>query len=152
MARVGFIGLGVMGFPMAGHLAASDNEVVVYNRTKSKVNKWLELYNGTTLDSPGEVAQQSDFVFCCVGNDEDVRSVTLGDSGAFKYMQKGSVFVDHSTVSAMVAKELGQVAIKNEFGFIDAPVSGGQVGAQNGILTVMCGGEESLFAKVQVCS
>ena len=149
MARVGFIGLGVMGFPMAGHLATNGHDVIVYNRTKSKVADWLKTYGGKAAATPNEVARNSDFVFCCVGNDDDLKSVTIGESGAFKNMTKSGVFVDHSTVSAKISKELASLAADNGFGFVDAPVSGGQVGAQNGVLTVMCGGEKVLFDKIE---
>ena len=149
MARVGFIGLGVMGFPMAGHLKTNGHDVIVYNRTKSKVRDWLNMYHGKSASTPNEVARNSDFVFCCVGNDDDLRNVTIGESGAFKNMTKSGVFVDHSTVSAKVSKELASLAAGSGFGFVDAPVSGGQVGAQKGVLTVMCGGEKMLFDKIK---
>ena len=149
MARVGFIGLGVMGFPMAGHLAANGHEVIVYNRTKSKAVGWLKKYDGQIAETPAELAKDSEFVFCCVGNDNDLKSVTLGELGAFKNMREHTIFIDHSTVSAKVTKELSNAAKQNNFEFIDAPVSGGQVGADNGILTVMCGGEEAAFKKIE---
>jgi 3-hydroxyisobutyrate dehydrogenase len=149
MARVGFIGLGVMGFPMAGHLSSIGHKVTVYNRTNSKVNNWLKQFSGAKAISPAELAKKCDFVFCCVGNDDDVRNVTLGEEGAFKTMSKGSVFVDHSTVSATVACELSEIANERGFAFIDAPVSGGQVGAQEGKLTVMCGGEHKAYRSVE---
>ena len=149
MAKVGFIGLGVMGFPMAGFLAKSGHNVTVYNRTRSKVNDWLKEFNGKSVESPAEVAQNSEFVFCCVGNDDDLKSVTVGELGAFTKMPSGGVFVDHSTVSSKVAQELESLAKKDGFDFIDAPVSGGEVGAQKGILTVMCGGAKEPYQRVQ---
>ena len=148
MARVGFIGLGVMGFPMAGYLATQGHTVNVYNRTKSKVADWVKVYSGTGFETPAEVAEECDFV-CCVGNDNDLRDVTLGENGAFASMKKGSVFVDHSTVSATVSRSLADLASSNGFGFVDAPVSGGEIGAKKGILTVMCGGERNFFDRVE---
>jgi 3-hydroxyisobutyrate dehydrogenase-like beta-hydroxyacid dehydrogenase len=149
MARVGFIGLGVMGFPMAGHLARHGHSVTVYNRTKTKATDWITQYGGTSADEPADIASQSDFVFCCVGNDDDLRSVVLKDGGAFEKMTSGSTFIDHSTVSAKVTQELASVAGDRHFNYIDAPVSGGQLGAEKGILTVMCGGSHEPFARVK---
>ena len=149
MARVGFIGLGAMGFPMAGHLAKNGHEVLVYNRTSSKAREWLKSYNGTSVATPSDVAKGSDFVFCCVGNDDDLKEVAIGDWGAFQSMAEGSVFIDHSTVSATVSRELEIVATESDFAFIDAPVSGGEVGAQTGQLTVMCGGKKEIFERVK---
>ena len=149
MARVGFIGLGVMGFPMAGHLANHGHDVIVYNRTKSKVLDWLNIYKGSSAETPSVAAKNCDFLFCCVGNDDDLKDVTIGDLGSFPQMPEKSIFIDHSTVSAKVSQELALLASNSGFGFVDAPVSGGQVGAQKGLLTVMCGGEKSLFERIQ---
>ena len=147
--KVAFLGLGVMGYPMAGHLAQAGHQVTVYNRTAAKSEAWCEAYKGTNAlkhaQTPRLAAQQADLIFCCVGNDDDLRSVTLGADGAFAGMEPGAVFVDHTTASANVAREL-HIAAKNlGLHFIDAPVSGGQVGAQNGQLTVMCGGDRTAF-------
>jgi 3-hydroxyisobutyrate dehydrogenase len=148
--NLAWLGLGVMGFPMAGHLEQkSGNRVCVYNRTASKAENWLTMYQGTIALSPAEAAQNADTVFACVGNDDDLRAVTLGPDGAFATMKKGAIFVDHTTASAVVTRELYAEARKRGIGFIDAPVSGGQAGAQNGQLTVMCGGDEADFAKVE---
>ena len=148
--KASWIGLGVMGFPMAGHLAASaEVEVTVYNRTSAKVDKWVQKHKGGSAATPGAAASGADFVFACVGNDEDLRSVTLGPEGAFQTMRPGSVFVDHTTASADVARELFEEAKKHGIGFVDAPVSGGQAGAENGVLTVMCGGDERDYAKAE---
>ena len=149
MANLSFIGLGVMGFPMAGHLAKAGHDVVVYNRTRSRADKWVEAHGGAAVDTPAEAAKGRDVVFCCVGNDQDLRSVTTGDGGAFGGMTKGSLFVDHTTASAEVARELATAAGKGGFSFLDAPVSGGQAGAENGKLTVMCGGDESAYGKAE---
>lgn len=155
--RVAFLGLGVMGFPMAGHLAMAGHQVRVYNRSPGKAQAWLQEFSvqGSTLGArtsaatPREAAQDADIVFCCVGNDDDLRGVVLGDDGAFKGMRGDSVFVDHTTASAKVARELFSSARALGLHFIDAPVSGGQAGAQNGMLTVMCGGEAKAFDTVQ---
>ena len=149
MARVGFIGLGVMGFPMAGHLADKGHKVTVYNRTKSKAKDWISQYSGKSADTLSELATDSEFVFCCVGNDDDLKSVTLGEFGAFDKMAGGSVFIDHSTVSAEVTQSLAKLASDRGISFVDAPVSGGQLGAQKGILTVMCGGSKESFSRVK---
>ena len=149
MARVGFIGLGVMGFPMAGHLATNGHEVTVYNRTKSKADNWRKVYNGQVAETPGDLARNCELVFCCVGNDNDLKSVTLGKSGAFENMGESTIFVDHSTVSAKVSQELSTIAKQKHFNFIDAPVSGGQVGAEKGVLTVMCGGDADSFKSIE---
>jgi 3-hydroxyisobutyrate dehydrogenase len=143
--RVAFLGLGVMGHPMAGHLARAGHQVTVYNRTVAKAEAWAKEYGGAFAATPAEAAQGAEFVFCCVGNDDDLRSVVLGDSGAFAGMAAGAVFVDHTTASAAVARELQAVAAARGLHFIDAPVSGGQAGAVNGALTVMCGGEAAPF-------
>jgi 3-hydroxyisobutyrate dehydrogenase len=150
MAKVAFIGLGVMGFPMAGHLATKGgHEVTVYNRNTEKAKAWVAKFGGKAVPTPREAAQGQDFVMACVGNDDDLRSVTIGADGAFAGMTKGAIFVDHTTASAEVARELNIEANKRGFGFIDAPVSGGQAGAENGVLTVMCGGEEAAFKRVE---
>ncbi len=143
--KVAFLGLGVMGFPMAGHLALAGHEVVVYNRSAAKAQAWTADFKGGSAATPREAAAGRDFVFCCVGNDDDLRAVTLGADGAFAGMRPGSVFVDHTTASADVARELCAKAKELGLQFVDAPVSGGQAGAQNGLLTVMCGGEPSGF-------
>ena len=148
--KASWIGLGVMGFPMAGHLTAStDIEMTVYNRSSEKADKWLQKYKGKAASTPRDAASTADFVFSCVGNDDDLRSVTLGPEGAFQSMRPGSIFVDHTTASADVARELFDEAKARGIGFVDAPVSGGQAGAENGVLTVMCGGEESDYAKAE---
>jgi 3-hydroxyisobutyrate dehydrogenase len=150
MAKVAFLGLGVMGFPMAGHLKAKGgHEVTVYNRTRAKADKWVSEHGGKAAATPREAAQGQDFVMACVGNDDDLRQVTLGDNGAFHGMAKGAVFVDHTTASAEIARELNAAAGKAGFGFIDAPVSGGQAGAENGALTVMCGGDAAPYGRAE---
>ncbi|RMA79290.1 NAD(P)-dependent oxidoreductase [Umboniibacter marinipuniceus] len=143
--KVAFLGLGVMGFPMAGYLAKAGHQVVVYNRSVEKAQRWLESYPGVAQPTPAAAVAEADFVFACVGNDNDIRSVCLGEEGAFAAMKPGSVFVDHTTASADVARELGEAANALGLAFIDAPVSGGQAGAENGKLTVMCGGDQSVF-------
>ncbi len=143
--RVAFLGLGVMGHPMAGHLASAGHQVTVYNRTASKAAAWAAAYGGSTAAVPREAAAGAEFVFACVGNDEDLRSVTLGADGAFAGMAPGAVFVDHTTASAAIARELHQAAQNLGLHFVDAPVSGGQAGAVNGALTVMCGGDATPF-------
>jgi 3-hydroxyisobutyrate dehydrogenase len=146
MAKVAFIGLGVMGYPMAGHLLhKGGHEVTVYNRTAAKAAKWVTEHGGTMAETPAEAARDQDFVFACVGNDNDLRQVTIGINGAFANMKKGAIFVDHTTASAEVARELDLAAKSLGLGFVDAPVSGGQAGAENGVLTVMCGGDEANF-------
>ncbi|MHB8950320.1 MAG: NAD(P)-dependent oxidoreductase [Rhodoferax sp.] len=151
--QVAFLGLGVMGYPMAGHLAQAGHQVTVYNRTASKSIAWCAEYTGASglkyAESPRLAAQQAELVFCCVGNDDDLRSVTLGADGAFAGMAPGSVLVDHTTASASVARELYGAAQELGLHFIDAPVSGGQAGAQNGQLTVMCGGDQAAFDRAQ---
>ena len=149
MAKVAFLGLGVMGSPMAGHLAAKGHEVTVYNRTSAKADAWVKTHGGAHAATPRYAAGGADMVFACVGNDDDLRSVTLGDEGAFAGMQRGAIFVDHTTASAEVARELAEAADNRGLGFIDAPVSGGQAGAENGILTVMCGGDAATYAKAE---
>ncbi|RYE77416.1 MAG: NAD(P)-dependent oxidoreductase [Hyphomicrobiales bacterium] len=149
MAKVAFLGLGVMGYPMARHLAAKGHEVTVYNRTFAKAEKWVSEHGGRAEKTPAAAARGQDFVFCCVGNDNDLREVTTGADGAFGVMAKGAVFVDNTTASAEVARELAAAAAAAGFGFIDAPVSGGQAGAENGALTVMCGGDEATYARAE---
>lgn len=150
MAKVAFIGLGVMGHPMAGHLKAKGgHELTVYNRTAAKAAQWVEQHGGRAAATPAEAADGQDFVFSCVGNDDDLRSVTTGAQGAFAAMKKGAIFIDNTTASAEVARELGAAAQAGGFGFIDAPVSGGQAGAENGVLTVMCGGDQATFDRAQ---
>ena len=147
--RVAFLGLGVMGFPMAGHLASNGHDVVVYNRTMAKANNWAKSYEGSSAATPRDAVADREIVFTCVGNDDDVRSVVYGDDGAFAGMGEGTVFVDHTTASANLAIELYETAREKGVGFLDAPVSGGQAGAENGVLTVMCGGEEDTFNRVR---
>jgi len=145
--KVSFIGLGVMGYPMAGHLARAGHEVTVYNRTQEKAERWAEEHGGRHAATPAQAADGADFVFCCVGNDDDLRSVTTADRGAFHGMGAGAVFVDHTTTSAEVARELHAAARDRGFDFIDAPVSGGQAGAENGQLSVMVGGRRDTFER-----
>lgn len=150
MAKVAFLGLGVMGYPMAAHLKnRGGHDVTVYNRTTAKAEQWVAEHGGNFATTPAEAARGMDFVFACVGNDDDLRSVTLGPDGAFQSMSRNAVFIDNTTASADVARELDAEARKLGFGFIDAPVSGGQAGAENGVLTVMCGGDEENFAKAR---
>jgi len=150
MAKVAFLGLGVMGYPMAGHLRnKGKHDVTVYNRTAAKAEKWVSQYGGNSAPTPRAAAEGQDFVMACVGNDNDLREVTLGSNGAFAGMGKGKVFVDHTTASAEIARELYAAARKGDFDFIDAPVSGGQAGAENGVLTVMCGGDNEPFGRVE---
>ena len=149
MYKLAFIGLGVMGFPMAGHLARAGHSVKVYNRNSDKANNWCKKYNGKVAITPADAAEGSDFVMCCVGNDDDLRSVTIGSDGAFSKIKKGAVFVDHTTVSTRVTKELFEISKDKGFHFIDAPVSGGQAGAENGLLSIMCGGEQHVFDRVE---
>ena len=147
MAKVAFLGLGVMGFPMAGHLVKKGgHELTVYNRTAAKAKQWTDKHGGRSAPTPKAAAEGQDFVMCCVGNDNDLRAVTLGPDGAFAGMNKGATFVDHTTASAEIARELDAEAKKRGFKFVDAPVSGGQAGAENGVLTVMCGGDEAAYA------
>jgi 3-hydroxyisobutyrate dehydrogenase len=149
MAKVAFLGLGVMGYPMARHLKAKGHEVTVYNRTFAKAQTWVSENGGMAARTPREAAAGQEIVFACVGNDDDLRSIVLGDDGAFAGMEKGATFVDHTTASAEVARELYAKGRELGLHFIDAPVSGGQAGAENGVLTVMCGGDEDVFAKVE---
>jgi len=146
-SKLAFIGLGVMGYPMAGHLARAGHAVTVYNRTAEKARRWQSEHGGSVAETPAAAAADAEFVFCCVGNDDDLRSVTQGESGAFRRMNPGSVFIDHTTTSARVARELHAEAQRLGFFFVDAPVSGGQAGAENGQLTVMIGGDEDAVAR-----
>ena len=148
--KTAWIGLGVMGFPMAGHLQSKTGlDMKVYNRTKNKSENWVAKNQGMAAATPAEAASGADFVFACVGNDDDLREVTLGENGAFHTMKSGSIFIDHTTASANVARELYVEVKKRGIGFVDAPVSGGQAGAENGLLTVMCGGDESDYARAE---
>lgn len=147
--KAAFIGLGVMGYPMAGHLARAGHAVTVFNRTAAKAERWLREYPGQAAPTPAQAARGAAFVFACVGNDNDLREVTLGPDGAFHGMQPGAVFVDHTTASARVARELAAAAEARGLDFLDAPVSGGQVGAEQGVLSVMAGGSQAAFAKAQ---
>ena len=148
--RTAWIGLGVMGYPMAGYLVSKGgHDVVVYNRTTAKAEKWVAEHGGAHALTPKQAAEGADFVFACVGNDDDLRSVTTGPDGAFQSMKEGAVFVDHTTASADVARELQAAAAAHGIGFVDAPVSGGQAGAENGALTVMCGGEQADYDEAE---
>ena len=144
-----FIGLGTMGFPIAGHLARAGHEVTVFNRTEAVAEAWVKNYGGAKAETPAEAARNAKYVFVCVGNDDDLRQVTLGDDGAFEGAAPGSIVVDHTTASAKIARELAEEARGRGFEFLDAPVSGGQSGAENGTLTVMAGGDDAAFAKAQ---
>lgn len=146
--NVTFLGLGVMGFPMAGHLARAGHHVTVYNRSPAKAQAWVKEFSGEHAATPKEACKDAEIVFCCVGNDNDLRSVVLGIDGALAGMKAGSVFVDHTTASALIARELYAIAAKQNVAFIDAPVSGGQAGAVNGALTIMCGGDTTVFEKI----
>jgi 3-hydroxyisobutyrate dehydrogenase len=150
MATVAFLGLGVMGYPMAGHLKnKGGHDVTVYNRTRAKAEKWVAEHGGALAETPAEAAKDKDFVFSCVGNDDDLRQVTIGPEGAFGAMRKGAVFIDNTTASAEVARELADEAKRRGFAFLDAPVSGGQAGAENGVLTVMVGGGQDAFDRTK---
>ncbi len=151
MAKVAWIGLGVMGYPMAGHLAKKGgHDLTVYNRNAAKADAWVKEYgSGRTAPTPAAAAKNADFVFCCVGNDKDLRAVTIGQDGAFSGIKKGAIFIDNTTASADVARELDAAATAGGFGFLDAPVSGGQAGAVNGVLTVMVGGDKAVFERAQ---
>ncbi len=148
MAKVAFIGLGVMGFPMAGHLAQAGHEVCVYNRTIEKAQRWTQAYGGTLAATPAEAAREAEFVFTCVGNDDDLLEVTRGEGGVLRGMQSGSVLVDHTTASADVARTLDKLTQEQGVGFLDAPVSGGQAGAENGVLSIMIGGSEADYERL----
>ena len=147
--KTAFIGLGVMGFPMAGYLAARGYGVTVFNRSPDKARRWLEQNGGSLADTPADAASGADIVFCCVGNDDDVREVTLGEAGALQSMSPGSILVDHTTASATLARELHAVAGERQVGFLDAPLSGGQAGAENGQLTIMVGGDDDVFERAR---
>lgn len=149
MAKVAFVGLGVMGYPMAGHLVKAGHTVTVWNRSAEKADKWVGQHKGQKAASPREAAAGAEFVMACVGNDDDLRSVTYGDTGILAGLAKGAIFVDHTTASADVAREIGEKAKANGQGFVDAPVSGGQAGAENGQLTIMCGGDAGTYEKVK---
>ena len=147
--NVAFIGLGVMGYPMAGYISKGGHNVTVFNRTKSKAEKWIKEYKGKMAETPAEAAKDAEYIFTCVGNDNDLREVTFGDNGAFKTIKKGSIYIDNTTASATIAREIYEYAKKNGFGALDAPVSGGQAGAENGALTVMIGGDQADFDKAK---
>ena len=147
--NVAFIGLGVMGYPMAGYISKGGHNVTVFNRTKSKAEKWIKEYKGNLADTPAEAAKDAEYIFTCVGNDNDLREVTFGESGAFNTIKKGAVYIDNTTASATIAREIYDYAKKNGFGALDAPVSGGQAGAENGALTVMIGGDQADFDKAK---
>jgi 3-hydroxyisobutyrate dehydrogenase len=147
--NVAFIGLGVMGYPMAGYISKAGHNVTVFNRTKSKAEKWIKEYKGKMAETPAEAAKDAEYIFTCVGNDNDLREVTFGDNGVFKTIKKGSIYIDNTTASATIAREIYEYAKKNGFGSLDAPVSGGQAGAENGALTVMIGGDQADFDKAQ---
>jgi 3-hydroxyisobutyrate dehydrogenase-like beta-hydroxyacid dehydrogenase len=149
MAKAAFLGLGVMGFPMARHLAAKGHEVTVYNRTGAKAEAWVQAHGGRAAPTPAEAARGQEIVFACVGNDDDLRQIAKGPDGALAGMEAGAIFVDHTTASADVARELFAEATARGVGFVDAPVSGGQAGAENGVLTVMCGGEPDVYARAE---
>ncbi|MCB1362655.1 MAG: NAD(P)-dependent oxidoreductase [Rhodobacteraceae bacterium] len=145
MARLAFLGLGVMGFPMAGHLAGAGHDVTVYNRTQAKADAWTGRHGGAAAPTPAAAARGADFVMACVGNDDDLRAICTGPDGAFAGMDRGATFVDHTTVSAAVTREMYAAAAEKGIAFVDAPVSGGQAGAENGVLSIMCGGNQGAF-------
>jgi 3-hydroxyisobutyrate dehydrogenase and related beta-hydroxyacid dehydrogenases len=145
--NVAFIGLGVMGYPMAGYISKAGHNVTVFNRTGSKADKWIKEHKGTKADTPANAAENADYILTCVGNDNDLREVTSGKNGIFKTIKKGAVYIDNTTASATIAREIHEYAKKNKFGFLDAPVSGGQAGAENGALTVMIGGDKEDYDK-----
>jgi 3-hydroxyisobutyrate dehydrogenase len=147
--NVAFIGLGVMGYPMAGYISKAGHNVTVYNRTKSKAEKWIGEYKGKMAETPAEAAKDAEYIFTCVGNDNDLREVIFGDNGVFKTIKKGAIHIDNTTASATIAREIHEYAKKNGFSFLDAPVSGGQAGAENGALTVMIGGDQADFDKAK---
>ena len=147
--NVAFIGLGVMGYPMAGYISKGGHNVTVFNRTKSKAEKWVSEYSGKLAETPAEAAKNAEYVFTCVGNDNDLKEVTFGENGVFKTINKGAIYIDNTTASATIAREIYDHAKKNEFGALDAPVSGGQAGAENGALTVMIGGDQNDFDKAK---
>ena len=145
--NVAFIGLGVMGYPMAGYISKAGHNVTVFNRTRSKADKWITEYKGSKADTPAKAAENADYILTCVGNDNDLREVTFGEKGIFKTIKEGAVYIDNTTASATIAREINDYAKKNKFGFLDAPVSGGQAGAENGALTVMIGGDQKDYDK-----
>ena len=147
--KVSFVGLGVMGYPMAGYISKAGHNVTVYNRTGTKADKWISEYKGSKADTPAKAASDAEFIFTCVGNDDDLREVTFGDNGIFKTIKKNTIYVDNTTASATIAREIYNYSKKNDFGFLDAPVSGGQAGAENGALTVMIGGDKENFDKAK---
>ena len=147
--KVAFIGLGVMGYPMAGYISKGGHNVTVYNRTAAKADKWISEYKGSTAATPAKAVEDADYIFTCVGNDNDLREVTFGDNGIFKKIKKGAVYIDNTTASATIAREIYEYSKKNGFGSLDAPVSGGQAGAENGALTVMIGGDQADFEKAK---
>ncbi len=147
--NVAFIGLGVMGYPMAGYISKGGHNVTVFNRTKSKAEKWISEYKGKIAETPAEAVKDAEYIFTCVGNDNDLREVTFGSNGAFKTIKKGAIYIDNTTASAIIAREIYDYAKKNGFGSLDAPVSGGQAGAENGALTVMIGGDQADFDKAK---
>ncbi len=149
MAKIAFLGLGVMGYPMAAHLVSAGHEVCVYNRTTAKAEKWATQNSQRFAATPAEAVSGAEFVMACVGNDDDLRAICIGDNGAFSRMNKGAIFVDHTTVSAQVTRELYEKAKSQGLSFVDAPISGGQAGAENGVLSVMCGGDQSAFAAAE---
>jgi len=149
MTKIAFLGLGVMGFPMAGHLAAAGHDVTVYNRTRAKADAWVAKHGGAAADTPAGAAQGADIVLACVGNDDDLRAVCTGDDGAFSAMAAGAIFVDHTTVSAKVTRELYAAAKDLGLGFVDAPISGGQAGAENAQLSIMCGGDQAHYDQIE---
>ena len=149
MTRVAFLGLGVMGYPMAGHLKSKGFEVVVYNRTAAKAEAWVKEHGGEMALTPAGAAEGADFVMACVGNDDDLRQVCVGEGGAFAAIKDGAIFVDHTTVSAKVTRELYEAAGAAGLGFVDAPISGGQAGAENGVLSIMCGGDADTYTKAE---
>tara|TARA_B110000196_G_scaffold147363_1_gene127547 strand:+ start:362 stop:1234 length:873 start_codon:yes stop_codon:yes gene_type:complete len=147
--KVSFVGLGVMGYPMAGYISKAGHNVTVYNRTGTKADKWISEYKGSKAETPAKAASDAEFIFTCVGNDDDLREVTFGDNGIFKTIKKNTIYVDNTTASATIAREIYNYSKKNDFGFLDAPVSGGQAGAENGALTVMIGGDKENFDKAK---
>ena len=147
--NVAFIGLGVMGYPMAGYISKGGHDVTVYNRTKAKAEKWAKEYKGNLAETPMDAAKEKDYIFTCVGNDNDLREVTFGEKGIFKTIKKGAIYIDNTTASATIAREIYDYSKEKGFGFLDAPVSGGQAGAENGTLTVMIGGDQENYDKAK---
>jgi len=149
LKQIAFIGLGVMGFPMAGHLATAGYQMTVFNRTRSKAEHWVEQFGGKIANTPQQAAENADIIFACVGNDQDLKQITIGENGAFHGMKKNAIFVDHTTASAQIERELFDIAKQRAFHVLDAPISGGQIGAEKGILTIMVGGEETIFQQAE---